>query len=213
MKLFIAVLITILSLSSFTMAQSNHEPRGEYIQLQSKSSTSTYYSPDFGYTGGNSPTYTFRVGYSGKEQKVSFFGGNLKELVKGNERALDEMNMFAKKRKGVVVGYAMVGGGIAAIIAGVEKRGVQSVDVRTGAVDSKYKLNGLGILGAGTAFVGIIAIAINGNGITNYIERAVQAYNGDLGVSSNKDGVSMNIKLTPSIEPNYIGIGMKLSLH
>ncbi len=213
MKLIITISITLLFFSTLLIAQSGHNSKQEPIQLRSKSSSSTYYSPDYGYTGGNSPSFTFRVGFSGKEQKVSYFGNNLKQLVKDNEQALAEMNTFAKKRRGMVIGYAMVGGGIVATIAGVEKRGVQSVDLRTGKVDSKYTLKGLGILGVGTAFVGIIAIAINGDGITKYVERAVQIYNGDLGiVSTYRDGASMDIKLTPSIEPNYIGIGLTVSL-
>tara|TARA_R110002096_G_scaffold339522_3_gene532868 strand:+ start:18288 stop:18932 length:645 start_codon:yes stop_codon:yes gene_type:complete len=213
MKIIITISITILFFSTLSLAQSGQSSRKEPIQLLSKSSSSAYYSPGYGYTGENSPSFTFRVGFSGKEQKVSYFGENLKQLVKDNEQALAEMNTFAKKRRGMVFGYAMVGSGVIATIVGLEKKGVQNVDARTGAVENKYKLNGIGTLGAGTTFVGIIVIAFNGSGITNHIERAVQTYNGGLGVaSSNKDGVNMNIKFTPSIEPNYIGIGLKVSL-
>jgi len=212
MKIFFAISVTILFFSSHSLAQTGFEPSKKPIQLRSKSASSGYYSPGFEYPGGSGPSYIFRVGVYGIEQKVNFFGDNLKELVKDNEKALAEMEMFAKKRTNMVLGYVMAGGGVLITMAGLEKTNNKVFDPRTGGYEDKYKLTGIGIFGIGAAFTGIIVAAVNGNGATKYIEQAVSAYNEGLGITSDEDGVSMNIKITPSIEPNYIGIGMKVSL-
>ncbi len=194
------------------VAQQADSTEKKPIQLKSKSASSGYYSPGFGQTGGSVPSYTFRVGYYGIEQKVSYFGDNLREIVKDNPEALAHMNTFAKKRKGMVTGFIMAGSGVLLTAVGLEKTGEQTFDPRTGQNEDKYGLKPIGIVGIGMAFTGIIVAAVNGNGATKYIENAVKAYNKGLGINSYDGETALRINFSPQITPDYIGAGFKVSL-
>jgi hypothetical protein len=218
-------LLTVLSFLSFFVfnatlyaQEAEQETEKKPIQLKSKSATAGYYSPGFngmggGFSGGSEPSYTFRVGNFGIEQKVSYFGDNLKEIVKDNPDALAHMNTFAKKRKNMVTGYVIsVGGVVLAVALGAEKTGEQSFDPRTGQSGDKYAIKPIGIVGIGVALTGIIVAGVNGNGATKYVERAVKAYNKDLGVSYDEEQTVMKINFNPIITPDFVGAGFKLSL-
>lgn len=207
----------IIILLFFTFTSSLYAQQTETlkkpIQLKSKSATSGYYSPGFGYTGGSEPSYIFRVGNFGIEKKVSYFGDNLKEIVKDNPEALAHMNSFAKKRKNMVTGYVMsVGGVILTVALGAEKTGEQSFDPRTGQNEDKYAIKPIGFVGMGMALTGIIVAAVNGNGATKYVENAVEAYNKGLDLTSKEGETVMKINFVPTINSNFIGAGFKLSL-
>jgi len=62
------------------------------------------------------------------------------------------------------------------------------------------------------ALTGIIVAGVNGNGATKYVERAVKAYNKDLGVSYDEEQTVMKINFNPIITPDFVGAGFKLSL-
>ena len=182
------------------------------IQLKSKSASAAYYSPGFGYTRGSEPSYIYRVGYFGIERKVSYFGDNLRNEVKDNPEALEQMNIFAQKRKNMVTGYLISGGGVLLTIIGLENTGEQTFDPRTNQYQDKYGLKPIGFLGIGMAFTGIMVAAINGHGATKHIENAVKAYNNGLQVSSEEGETVMKINFSPAIRSNFIGAGFKMSL-
>jgi len=215
MKLIFALTLSILlSFNGVLFGQETEKQTAKKpIQLKSKSATAAYYSPGFGYTGGSEPSYVFRVGYFGIEKKVSYFGDNLKEIVKDNPEALAHMNTFAQKRKNMVTGYVMsVGGVLLTVALGTEKTGDQTFDPRTGQNEDKYAIKPIGIVGVGMALTGIIVAAVNGNGATKYVENAVEAYNKGLDLTSEEGETVMKINFAPTINPSFVGAGFKVSL-
>ncbi|GEM_PF-2047263 len=202
----------LLFSTSIIAQESDTKTTKKPIQLKSKSASAAYYSPGFGYTGGSNPSYIYRVGYFGIEQKVSFFGDNLREEVKDNPEALEQMNIFAKKKKNLVAGYVVAGSGIVLTAFGLEKTGQQTFDPRTNQYQDKYGLKPIGIMGMGMAFTGIIVAIVNGSSATKYIENAVEAYNNGLDLTSEEGTTVMKINFAPTINPNFVGAGFKVSL-
>ncbi|HAH51928.1 MAG TPA: hypothetical protein DCL80_12010 [Balneola sp.] len=67
-------------------------------------------------------------------------------------------------------------------------------------------------MGMGMAFTGIIVAIVNGSSATKYIENAVEAYNNGLDLTSEEGTTVMKINFAPTINPNFVGAGFKVSL-
>ncbi|MEP1306077.1 MAG: hypothetical protein ABJK11_15875 [Balneola sp.] len=214
MKLIFALTLSILlSFNGVLFGQETKKQTAKKpIQLKSKSATAGYYTPEFGYSGGSTPSYTFRVGYFGIEQKVSHYGDNLKEIVKDNPEALKQMNIYARKRKNMVVGAVIGGSGIILVALGLEKTDEQAFDPNTGQLEDRYGFKPIGIVGMSIAVTGFVIAAVNGSGATKYIERAVKAYNKGLDLTSEEGETVMKINFAPTINPSFVGAGFKVSL-
>lgn len=143
-----------------------------------------------------------------QDEKLDFFGTNLRYYLEGSPAAMEEFGKFTAKRTGQVVSYVGIGLGLVVVLAGV-KDGGEVYDPFNDRVVTKRELTTVSYVGFGIMLTGLVSSIVFSTTAKAHIPKAVALHNAEL-TGETAAAPRPTLRLTPHLQPGNTGLTLAL---